>query len=112
MVFDPDDSMTYIAQYENCGSMVRSLVSIDVIPALYGACGLTDDSVLPTELEPESGPESESEEGDRGEGEREGEGNGQVGGEPAAGGQTGESKRMEVTVHWASAVVVGAWWLI
>ena len=40
--------MTYIAQYKSCGSMVRSLATTAVIPDLYGVCGMTENSVLPS----------------------------------------------------------------
>ena len=105
VVFDPDDSMTYIAQYKNCGTMVRSLVSTDAIPAMYGVCGLTENSVPPTELEPES--ESDSNEADSAES---GEGNE----EANSGGreQTAGSGRVVAWSSWATVAVVAAWWLI
>ena len=40
--------MTYIAQYKNCGSTVTPLSTTDAIPALYGVCGLTGNSELPS----------------------------------------------------------------
>lgn len=98
--------MTYIAQYKTCGTMVRSLVSTDAIPALYGVCGLTENSILPTELEPE--PESDSEEGDNAESGEEGDGDGGRGG----GEQTAGSRRGEIRRSWAGVAIVAALWLI
>ena len=78
--------MTYIAQYESCGSMVRSLTTTDAIPDLYGVCGLTENSVLPPE------PSETAE--DRAAGESE---------------VTGAAARSGVGA-WALAVA--AWWLL
>ncbi|SPO03075.1 related to secreted aspartic protease (barrierpepsin precursor) [Cephalotrichum gorgonifer] len=87
VVFDPDDSMTYMSQYKNCGSQVRSLASSDEIPALYGLCGLTENSVLPWEENNRaSGP-----------------------GEAAA--ETGGAAR-RVGGTWAGILLVVAWWLV
>lgn len=47
VVFNPDDNMTYMAQYENCGSTVTSLASTDAIPDLRGACGLAENTAPP-----------------------------------------------------------------
>ena len=78
--------MTYIAQYKNCGSMVRSLTTTDSIPDLYGVCGLTEYSVLPS---------APSETGDAG-GERE---------------QAASAGKMGVGVGvWV--LVVAAWWVL
>lgn len=103
--------MTYMAQYKNCGTMIRSLVSTDAVPAMYGVCGPTENPVPSAELEPES--KSDSDEADSAEGGEEDSGEasgGEAGG--GGGGQTAGSRGVVARSIWTSVAIAVPWWLI
>ncbi|PKS13340.1 hypothetical protein jhhlp_000111 [Lomentospora prolificans] len=47
VVIDADTKMAYMAQYANCGAMVKPINTPTDISTFYGLCGLTENSVLP-----------------------------------------------------------------
>jgi len=48
VVIDADTRTAYMAQYANCGSMVKPINSPTDISGFYGLCGLNESSTLPS----------------------------------------------------------------